>query len=214
MRAELESYLASSSGANDLWVEGMCACWLVYLIPRLSWFWALGLPPLACLILGQFLDCAVSAVSWTPDSFHLAWMTAVVACGLASSSCASHLWIEWSWVAYLGLSSSSLNCLGSEPWACCCFGSVPCLCCPCGVMDPWQLTSSLDECHSCMLAWSHHPALVSFGLSDMEYWLVCLSPPWLFLVLGLRLSAVRRSSLSTLSLRCRWLLTVHIYTGW
>ena len=27
-------------------------------------------------------------------SFHLAWMSAVVAWGLASSSCASNLWIE------------------------------------------------------------------------------------------------------------------------
>ena len=36
----------------------------------------------------------VSAVSWTPVSFGLAWMSAVVAWGLASSSCASNLWIE------------------------------------------------------------------------------------------------------------------------
>ena len=40
------------------------------------------------------LSYVVSAVSWTPVSFRLAWMSAVVAWGLASSSCASNLWIE------------------------------------------------------------------------------------------------------------------------
>ena len=40
----------------------------------------------------QFIVDVVSAVSWTPVSFHLAWMSAVVAWGLASS-CASNLWI-------------------------------------------------------------------------------------------------------------------------
>ena len=73
------------------------------------------MPPLACLILAQFIDCAVSAVSWTSDSFHLAWMSAVVAGCLASSSCASELWIGWSGVAYLGLSRASLDGLSSEP---------------------------------------------------------------------------------------------------
>ena len=58
-----------------------------------------------------------------------------------------------------------------------------------------------------------HPAVVPFGLSDIEYRLVCLSPPWVVLVLSLRLSAVRFSSLPALSLRCRWHLTVAIYPG-
>ena len=116
-----------------------------------------------CLVLAQFIDCAVSAVSWTPDSFHFAWMSTVVAWGLVSSSWDSCLWIEWSWLVYLGLSNSSLDYLGSEPYSCCCFGSVLCLRCSCGVLDPWQFLSSLDECHSYMLAWPHHPALVTFG---------------------------------------------------
>ena len=107
-------FLASSSGASNLWMEDVCICWLVYLCLRLSWFWAFGLPPLACFILAQFIVYAVSAVSWTPVSFRLAWMSAVVAWGLTSSSCASNLWIEWSCVACLGL-SSSLDCLGSVP---------------------------------------------------------------------------------------------------
>ena len=72
------------------------------------------------------------------------------------------------------------------PSACCCFGSVPCLHCPCGVVDPCRLPASLDECHSCMLACLLHPALLTFGLSDIQSRLVCLSPPWLALVLGLR----------------------------
>ena len=108
-------FLASSSGASYLWVEDMCSCWLVYLFLRLSWFWAFGLPPLACIILAQFIVYVVSAVSWTPASFSLAWMSAVVAWGLTASSYASNLWIEWSCVACLGLSSSSLDCLGSVP---------------------------------------------------------------------------------------------------
>ena len=53
------------------------------------------------------------------------------------------------------------------------------------------------------LAWPHHPALVTFGLRDIEYRWVCLSPPWVILVLGLRVSAVRRSSLGVLSRWCR-----------
>ena len=44
-----------------------------------------------CLILAQFIVYAVSAVSWSPVSFHLAWMSAVVAWGLASSSYSSNL---------------------------------------------------------------------------------------------------------------------------
>ena len=46
------------------------------------------------LILARFIVYVVSAMSWTPVSFHLAWMSAVVAWGLASSSCTSNLWIE------------------------------------------------------------------------------------------------------------------------
>ena len=44
--------------------------------------------------MAQFLACTIPAVSCTPDSCHLAWMIAAVACGLASSSCASNLWVE------------------------------------------------------------------------------------------------------------------------
>ena len=44
-------------------------------------------------IMAQFLDCTVPAVSCTPDSCHLDWMIAVVARGLASSSCASDIWV-------------------------------------------------------------------------------------------------------------------------
>ena len=181
-----DRFLASSSGASTFWVEDMCICCLVYLFLRLSWFWAFGWPLLACLILAQFIVYAVSAVSWSPVSFHLAWMSAVVAWGLASSSCASNLWIEWYCVVCLGLSSSSLDCLGSVPSSCCCFDSVPCLRCPCRVVDPCRLTASLDGCHSCMLACLHHPALVTLGLSDIQSRLVCLSLPWLALVLGIR----------------------------
>ena len=54
----------------------------------------LGSVPSACLILAQFIVYVVSAVSWAPVSFRLAWMSAVVAWGLASSSCASNLWVE------------------------------------------------------------------------------------------------------------------------
>ena len=49
--------------------------------------------PEVVLVLAQFIVYVVSAVSWTPVSFHLAWMSAVVAWALASSSCASNLWI-------------------------------------------------------------------------------------------------------------------------
>ena len=163
MRAVVENSLAYSSSSGNFWVGTRCTCCLVYPFPKLSWFWALGLPPLACLILVQFIDCAVSVVSWTPDSFHFAWMSTVVAWGLISSSWDSYLWIEWSWLVFLGLSNSSLDYVGSEPYACCCFGSVLCFRCSCGVLDPWQFLSSLDECHSYMLAWPHHPALVTFG---------------------------------------------------
>ena len=156
-------FLASSSGTCNLWVEDMCICWLVSLFLRLSWFWAFGWPPLACLILARFIVYVVSAMSWTPVSFRLAWMSAVVAWGLASSSCTSNLWIEWSCVVCLGLSGSSLDCLGYVPSACCGFGSVPGLCCLCRVVDPCWFTASLDDCHSCMLAFLHHPALVTFG---------------------------------------------------
>ena len=44
--------------------------------------------------MAQFLACTVPAVSCTPDSCHLAWMIAAVACGLASSSCTSNLWVK------------------------------------------------------------------------------------------------------------------------
>ena len=207
-----DRFLASSSGTSNFWVEDMCICWLVYLFLRLSWFWAFGWPPLACLILAQFIVYAVSAVSWTPVSFHLSWMSAVVAWGLASSSCASNLWIEWSCVACLGLSSSSLDCLGSVPSACGCFGSVPCLSCLCGVVDSCRLTANLDECHSCMWACLHHPALVTFGFSDIVP--VGLSISSLVgLGSGSSVSAVRRSSLAALSLWWCWLLTVQIYPG-
>ena len=52
--------------------------------------------------MAQFLAGAVHAVSWTPDSCHLSWMIAAVACGLAPSSCASTLWVD----------------RHSVPWAC------------------------------------------------------------------------------------------------
>ena len=44
--------------------------------------------------MAQFLACTVPVVLWTPDSCHLAWMIAAVACGLATSSCTSTLWVE------------------------------------------------------------------------------------------------------------------------
>ena len=50
----------------------------------------------------RFLACAVPAVSWMPDSYHLAWMIDAVVCGLSSSFCASTLWVE----------------RHSVPWAC------------------------------------------------------------------------------------------------
>ena len=51
------------------------------------------------------------------------------------------------------------------------------------------------------MVWPPHPAQVTFELSDIAYQLVGISPPWVVLVLSLRLSAVRLSSLSALSLR-------------
>ena len=39
--------------------------------------------------IAQFLAYAVPALSWPPDSCHLAWILAAVACGLAHSSCTS-----------------------------------------------------------------------------------------------------------------------------
>ena len=67
--------------------------------------------------MAQFLACTVPVVSWTPDSCHLAWLIAAVACGLAPSSCASNLWVDrhsvpWAclshpWVAYLWLDRCS-----------------------------------------------------------------------------------------------------------
>ena len=53
----------------------------------------LGSEPSACRCMARFLACTVPVVSCTPDSCHLDWMIAVVACGLASSSCASDLWV-------------------------------------------------------------------------------------------------------------------------
>ena len=44
--------------------------------------------------MAQLLACTVPAVSWTPDSCHLAQMIAAVACSLAPSSCAGTLWVE------------------------------------------------------------------------------------------------------------------------
>ena len=39
--------------------------------------------------LARLLAYAVPAVSWPPDSCHLAWILAAFACGLAHSSCTS-----------------------------------------------------------------------------------------------------------------------------
>ena len=45
--------------------------------------------------IAQFPAFAVPAVSWPPDSCHLASILATVACGLAHSSCASFpFWVE------------------------------------------------------------------------------------------------------------------------
>ena len=63
-------------------------------LPEVVLVLSLRLATLACLILAQFIVYVVSAVLWTPVSFRLAWMSVVVAWGLASSSCTSNLWIE------------------------------------------------------------------------------------------------------------------------
>ena len=63
-------------------------------LPEVVLVLSLRLAALACLILARFIVYVVSAMSWTPVSFRLAWMSAVVAWGLASSSCTSNLWIE------------------------------------------------------------------------------------------------------------------------
>ena len=65
----------------------------------------------------SFLACSVPAVSWTPDSCHLAWMIDTVACVLSSTSCASTLWVDrhsvpWAclphpWVTHLWLDGRS-----------------------------------------------------------------------------------------------------------
>ena len=116
---------------GNLWVEARCT---------VAWSIAsrgcIGSEPSACLILAQFINGAASAVFWTPDSLLFAWMSTVVTCGLASSSGASSLWFECSWLAYLGMPNSSLECLGSEPYACCVCGSVLCLRCYCRIVDP------------------------------------------------------------------------------
>ena len=60
-------------------------------LPEVVLVLSLRLASLACLLLAQFMVYVVSVVSWTPVSCHLAWMSAVVAWGLAPSSCASIL---------------------------------------------------------------------------------------------------------------------------
>ena len=139
-------------------------------------------------------------------------MTAVVACGLATSSCASNLWVEWHRVP-VGLSISSLGCLGSESQAFCCSTQfLVCIVPTVSLMPDSGHLSWVLAAVACGLASSS--GISSFRLSGIEYRLVCLSPPWVVLVWSLRLSAVRLSSLSALSLQCRWLLTVDIYPGW
>ena len=73
-----------------------CPCCVVYTWQLLgSELWQTCCMP-------QFLACTVPAVSWTPDSCHLAWMIATVACGLAPSFYSSNLWVD----------------RHSVPWAC------------------------------------------------------------------------------------------------
>ena len=99
------------------WMMTTVTSWPVFLIPGLSWFWALAyllygsVPCLSCpcgvvdtwQLLGpeswpiscmaQFLACIVPTVSWTPECGHLAWLRTAVACGLAPSSCTSTPWV-------------------------------------------------------------------------------------------------------------------------
>ena len=143
--------------------------------------------------MAQFLASTVPAVSCTPDSCRLAWMIAAVACGLASLSCTSNLWVE--------RHSVPVACL-SHPWV--------------HLVLSLRLAAVWLNYH---LAW--RVAAVACGLATSSYasthWVerhsvpeACLSHPWFDLVLSLRLADVWLSSLFTLSLWCCGHLTVAI----
>ena len=100
--------LPSSSGAGDFWIE-----WYSVRLVCLSPTWLALVLDLRFPLFAQFLVCAVSMVSLTPDSSHLAWMLAAVV---------------WFWLHHPvsiilgcagGLSVSSLGCLSTETSACC-----------------------------------------------------------------------------------------------
>ena len=81
--------------------------------------------------MAQFLACIAPAVSCTPDSCHLAWMIAAVACGLATLSCASTLWVERHSVPEACLSHPWVDLVLSLRLAVVWLSSL--LHCPCGV---------------------------------------------------------------------------------
>ena len=56
-------------------------------LPKVILVLGLRLAVFGLSLLAQFIVDVVSAVSGTPVSFHLAWMSAVVAWGLASWAC-------------------------------------------------------------------------------------------------------------------------------
>ena len=121
--------------------------------------------------MAQFLACTVPTVLWTPDSCHLAWMIAAVTCGLASSSCASNLW--------LGRYSVPVACL-SHPWV--------------HLVLSLRLAAVWLSYHL-----ARRVASVACGLTTSSctstLWVeghsvpeACLSHPWFDLVLSLRLA--------------------------
>ena len=146
--------------------------------------------------MAQFLACAVPAVSCTPDSCHLDWMLAVVACGLASSSCASDLWVEGR--------SVPMSCL-SYPW----FPLVLSLRLTAvwlSYLHTWRvaaLTCALTTSSCASTLWVE-------GHSMPE---ACLSSLCFDLVLSLRLADVWFRSLTALYLRCCSHLPVAISPG-
>ena len=87
--------------------------------------------------MAQFLVCTVPALLWTPDSRHLAWMIAAVACGLAISSCSGTLWVERHSVPEACLSYPWVDLVLSRRLAAVWLSSL--LHCPCGAQYTRQL---------------------------------------------------------------------------
>ena len=113
-------------------------------------------------VVAQFLDCAVSAGSWSPTGYQLAWMTVIVACWPAfsiwlwcllgsvifSSGWAVYLLPGWPWFWAFGLRCSLTQFLG---------GSVSMVS---FTPDSSQLSWMLA---AVAWFWLHHPALLGIG---------------------------------------------------